>query len=139
MTFEFVQDLMHLFQTRKKLFENGGVDFAPGPPPPSKVAQVLKKLMSGGGGGASIDRWSKNLVKSKIMGSIFRGTHCIGTRIIQHSVWQEVSTDLKNHPCGVIKSHHYFTSPKLKHYTTRGDLGKAKSQLFTTSTCTCNS
>ena len=38
-------------QARKKLFENGGADFAQGPPPCTNVAQVLKKLMSGGGGG----------------------------------------------------------------------------------------
>ena len=50
-------------QARKKLFEKGGADFAPGPyavfffftgpPPASKIAQVLKKLMSGGGGGGT--------------------------------------------------------------------------------------
>ena len=50
-------------QARKKLFEKGGVDFAPGPYavifvcacivgllPASKVAKVLKKLGGGGGG-----------------------------------------------------------------------------------------
>ena len=60
-------------QARKKLFENGGADFAQGPPPTSKVAQLRKSWKSwfggGGGGGGTPTLFFFRL---KEFGSIFQ-------------------------------------------------------------------